>query len=93
MPLAKPEVIRPELAAAPSEEVPLVPLTTFCTSRPPDARTSLSVATPNVSTLFADAVVLRKLSELTVVVPPGAVALAATRTFCVAVAPVRVIAS
>ena len=68
-------------------------LATFWTSNPPDARTSLSVAAPNVSILFVDAVVLKKLSELTVVVPPGAVALAATRTFCVAVAPVRVIAS
>ena len=53
----------------------------------------MSVAAPKVSTLFVDAAVLRKLSELTVVVPDGAVALAVRRTFCVAVAPVRVIAS
>ena len=86
-------MIWPELAAAPREEEPLVPLTTFCTSRPPEARTSLSVAAPKVSTLGVDAAVLRKLSELTVVVPDGAVALAVRRTFCVAVAPVRVIAS
>ena len=92
MPLAKPDVICPELTAAPSEEVPLVEAT-FWTSNPPDATTSLSVTAPKVSTLFVDTVVLRKLREVTVVVPVGAVALAVTRTFCVEVAPVRVIAS
>ena len=70
-----------------------MPLTRFCTSRPPEDRINLSVVAPKVRVLLVDAVVLRKLSELTVVVPVGAVALAVTRTFCVDVAPVSVVAS